>query len=102
MLPDNWTNLQNLAEAGQREIKNETGSCFRVGNVASLIKNARRSGGGSVDYAHKMAKIPFVIVMELSGGQFQPPCKAIHGIICESWIGIRAMCSYVKNKIHDI
>lgn len=99
MLPDNWMSLHGLARAGGYAIQKKTGTKFRVGSVASLIKNAKRSGGGSVDYAHKTAKIPFVIVMELSGGSFQPPAKAINGILCESWIGIHAMCSFLKNKI---
>lgn len=79
-------------------IQKATGTKFRTGNVASLVKNATNCGGGSVDYAHKTAGIPFVIVMELSGGSFQPPAKQIYNIVYESWIGIQAMCSYIKNK----
>lgn len=99
MLPNNWTSLESLAKAGYSAIQKETGTKFRVGSVASLIKNAKRNGGGSVDYAHKIAKIPFAIVMELSGDSFQPPAKAINGILNESWIGIHAMCTFLKNKI---
>ncbi|XP_031619954.1 carboxypeptidase B-like [Contarinia nasturtii] len=97
-LPENWSSLRNLARAGYLAIKKETGTKFRIGSVSSLVKNSKSSGGGSLDYAHKTAKIPFVIVMELSGGGFQPSNTAIYGIICECWIGIRAMCSFLKNK----
>lgn len=89
-----------MARAGYHAIKKQTGSTFRVVSVAMLIKNAESSGGGSVDYAHKMAKIPFVIAMELSGGSFQPPPMTIEGIICECWIGIRAMCSFLAFEIY--
>lgn len=98
-LPENWLCLRNLARAGRLAIKKETGSKFRVGSVASLIKNSKSSGGGSMDYAHKTAKIPFVIGMELSGESFQPSNTAINGIICECWVGIRAMCSFLKKQI---
>lgn len=99
MLPDNWMSLHGLARAGSLAIQKETGTKFRVGSVASLVKNAKRSGGGSVDYAHKTAKIPFAIAMELSGGCFQPAAKAILGIVSETWVGIHAMCTLLKNKI---
>lgn len=89
-------NLHNLARAGYLAIKKETGTKFRIGSVASIVKNAKKSGGASLDYAHKIAKIPFTIALELSGGCFQPPTSEIDGIICESWIGIRAMCSFLK------
>lgn len=91
--------LRKMAQAAKVAIQRETGTKFRVGSVAKLIKNAKSSGGGSVDYAHKTAKIPFVIVMELSGGSFQPPEITINDILFESWIGIHAMCSFLKNKI---
>lgn len=96
--PGNWLNLYNLARAGHTAIRKETGSKFRVGSVASLLKNSKRCGGGSIDYAYKTAKIPFVIVMELSGGTFHPPVMQIHNIISESWIGIRAMCSFLSKN----
>lgn len=89
----------NLARAGHLAIHKETGSKFRIGSVASIVKNARKSGGGSLDYAYEIAKIPFVIAMELSGGSFQPPTTAINSIICESWIGIQAMCSFLKPQL---
>ncbi|XP_055315342.1 carboxypeptidase B-like [Sitodiplosis mosellana] len=98
MLPYNWMSLHSLAKAAGQAIQKETGTKFRIGSVASIIKNAKASGGGSVDYAHKTAKIPFVIVMELSGGSFQPPAIAINGVLLESWIGIHAMCSFLKNR----
>lgn len=91
--------LRKLAQAAKVAILRETGTKFRVGSVAKLVNNARCKGGGSIDYAHKTAKIPFVIVMELSGGSFQPQEKAINDILFESWIGIHAMCSFLKNKI---
>lgn len=93
--------MHNLARAGYLAIEKATGTKFRVGSVSSLVKNAKRSGGGSLDYAYRTAKIPFVIAMELSGGSFHPPAKKIHDIACESWIGIRAMCSFLRKKFND-
>lgn len=90
-------NLHNLAKAGCQAIEKETGAKFRIGSAASIVKkNVGKIGGGSLDYAHKMAKIPYVIAMELSGDGFHPPTTAINSIIRESWIGIRAMCSFLK------
>lgn len=95
--------LHNLAKAGYLAIEKETGTKFRIGSAASIVKNVDHIGGGSLDYAHKMAKIPFVIAMELSGDGFHPPPTAINGIIRESWIGIQAMCSFLKaQKINKI
>lgn len=96
--PAHWAKLYNLARAGYLAIKQATGTEFRIGSASSIVKNAKKLGGGSLDYAYKMAKIPFSIAMELSGGSFHPPSNAINGIICESWIGIRAMCSFLKTK----
>lgn len=97
--PTNSLRLRNLAKAGYLAIKKETGTKFRIGTVAAILKNTKQIGGGSLDYAHKMAKIPFVIALELSGGSFQPPEDQINSIIRESWIGIRAMCSSIKKNI---
>lgn len=91
--------LYRLAKVGYSAIQRATGSEFRVGSASTILKNAKKIGGGSLDYAHKMAKIPFVIAMELSGGSFHPPSNTIKDIISESWIGIRAMCSFLETKI---
>lgn len=91
--------LHRLAKAGYSAIQRATGSEFHIGSVSSVLKKRNKIGGGSLDYAYKMAKIPFVIAMELSGGSFHPPSNAIKDVISESWIGIRAMCSFLKTKI---
>lgn len=88
-----------MAKAGYLAIQETTGAEFRIGSVSSILKNATKLGGGSLDYAYKMAKIPFAIALELSGGSFHPPSNAINEIICESWIGIHAMCSFLKANI---
>lgn len=51
--------------------------------------------GGSPDYAFGIVKIPYVMTMELGGGSFHPPSTDIFNIAQESWIGIRAMCTFI-------
>lgn len=96
-LPENWKKLHRLAEIGSRAICEKTGIKYRYGNVAVL--NHHTASGGSPDYALKYAKIPYVIVMEVSGGGhgFHPPECEIFNLVKESWIGIRAMCKYIAN-----
>lgn len=74
-------------------ILQNTGTVFRYGNISSVINQT--ASGGSPDYAIAVVKTPFVIVMEISGGQFQPPNSEIKRIVKECWVGIKAMCSYV-------
>lgn len=95
-LPDNWRILQDIASVAQRAILSETGTKFRTGSVASLLRHT--ASGGSSDYAYNVAKVPFVITMEVSGDTFHPATKSIEGIIRECWIGIRAMCVFVKKQ----
>lgn len=97
-LPENWKALQEIASAAQKAILNETGTTFRTGSVASLLK--RTASGGSSDYAYNVVMVPFVITMEVSGDTFHPAATSIAGIIRECWIGIRAMCVFLrKHKI---
>lgn len=93
LLPSNWRDLHNLARAGHLAILKATGTVYRYGAISSLIKQT--ASGGSPDYAFGVVKTPFVIAMEISGGQFQPPNSEIKRITKECWIGIKAMCSYV-------
>lgn len=86
-----------MAKVGCRAIKEKTGSAYRCGSVAVLIRQT--AAGGSPDYAFGTVKIPFVMTMELSGGGYgfdPPPCE-IKALVEESWIGIRAMCVYIAN-----
>lgn len=95
-LPVNWRILQDIASVAQKAILNETGTKFRTGSVASLLR--RTASGGSSDYAYNIAKVPFVITMEVSGDKFHPATKSIEGIIHECWIGIRAMCLHLIRR----
>lgn len=95
-LPENWRTLQSIASVAQRAILSETGTRFRTGSVASLLRHT--ASGGSSDYAYNVAKVPFVITMEVSGDTFHPSTKSIEGIIRECWIGIRAMCVFLRNQ----
>lgn len=95
-LPENWRALQNIASVAQRAILSKTGTRFRTGSVASLLKHT--ASGGSSDYAYNVAKVPFVITMEVSGDTFHPSTKSIEGIIRECWIGIRAMCVFLQSQ----
>lgn len=86
LLPDNWMCLHDLAKAGYCAIQKETGKKYRIGSVASLIKNAKKIGGGSVDYAHKTVKIPFTICLELSGGSFKNCLNNVAGRMLNIYI----------------
>lgn len=94
--PENWRELYELCRAGQTAIFKKTRTKYRIGNVAALIKNT--ASGGSPDYALGVAKIPFVITFEISGGEFQPPKVAIKRIAEEGWIGIKAMCMFLVTR----
>jgi hypothetical protein len=59
------------------------------------IINRQTAAGGSPDYAYGTLKIPYAMVMELTGGCFHPPPIEILRIVRESWFGIRAMCCYI-------
>lgn len=96
-LPENWKGLHELAKVGQSAILKKTGTRYRLGNVASQINGT--AAGGSPDYAFGVAKIPFVIAMEISGGSFHPPAGDIKRLVDECWIGIRAMCSFLTLKL---
>lgn len=93
-LPNNWKGLHELAKVGQSAIFKKTGTKFRLGNIATIIKST--ASGGSPDYAFEVVKTPFVIIMEISGGGFQPPKDEIKRIAEECWIGIKAMCLYLN------
>lgn len=78
---------------GKTAIEEATGTKYRIGNTAKVIKHT--VGGSSADYAFGVLEIPYVIAMELPAGRggngFDPPCHDIKRIVKESWIGIRAM-----------
>lgn len=95
-LPENWRVLQDIASVAQKAILRETGTKFRTGSVASVLKHT--ASGGSSDYAYNVAKVPFVITMEVSGDTFHPATKSIEGITRECWIGIRAMCEFLGKQ----
>lgn len=78
---------------GQKAILQATGTKYRIGNTSRVIKNT--VGGSSADYAFGVLRIPFVIVMELPGKGFDPPCHEIKRIVKESWIGIKEMISCI-------
>lgn len=95
MLPPNWASLHRLAKIGHCAIRKKTGTFYRCGSVASVIKHT--AAGGSPDYALGAVKIPYAMTMELSGGGygFDPPKSEIHGLVSESWAGIHAMCAHI-------
>lgn len=97
-LPTNWRDLHALAKVGHRAIKEKTGTHYRCGSVALLIRHT--AAGGSPDYAFGAVKIPFAMVMELSGGGFgfDPPVGEIKRLVSESWVGIQAMCNSIANS----
>lgn len=92
--PDNWRELHKLAKIGQAAIKEKTGNIYRCGTVSFI--NRHVAAGGSPDYAYGTLKIPYAMVMELTGGSFHPPANEIRRIVRESWYGIRAMCCYIS------
>lgn len=97
-LPENWRELHALAKVGHRAIKAKTGTHYRCGSVALVIRHT--AAGGSPDYALGAVKIPFAMAMELSGGGFgfEPPPSEIRPLVQESWIGISAMCLHIGNN----
>lgn len=92
-MPDRWSELHAVAKRGRKAIQEATGTKYRIGNTSRVIKNT--VGGSSADYAFGVLQIPFVIVMELPGKGFDPPCQDIKRIVKESWIGIREMISAI-------
>lgn len=84
-----------MARIGHKAIIEKTGTNYRVGSVATLIR--RTAAGGSPDYALGALKIPFAMTMELSGDGygFDPPKSEIRRLVQESWTGIRAMCVHI-------
>lgn len=94
-ISDNWRELHKLAKIGQAAIKEKTGNIYRCGSVALI--NRGEAAGGSPDYAYGTLKIPYAMVMELTGGSFHPPQTEILRIVRESWFGIRAMCCYIAD-----
>lgn len=93
--PDNWRELHKLAKIGQTAIREKTGTIYRCGSVALI--NRQVAAGGSPDYAYGKLKIPYAMVMELTGGSFHPPPTEIRRIVQESWFGIKAMCCHIAD-----
>lgn len=91
--------MHELAKVGKEAIQEATGTKYRIGNTAKVIK--RTVGGSSADYAFGVLNIPYVIAMELPAGRgggngFDPPCHDIKRLVKESWIGIREMIAAIS------
>lgn len=70
-----------------------TGTRYRIGNTSRVFKGT--VGGSSADYAFGVLGIPYVVIMELGGKGFDPPCVEIKRIVRENWIGIKEMISFI-------
>uniref|UniRef100_A0A336MC79 Zinc carboxypeptidase A 1 n=1 Tax=Culicoides sonorensis TaxID=179676 RepID=A0A336MC79_CULSO len=94
-LPKNWKELDDLAQAGAKAIKDATGTSYTVGSSTRVLYSAP---GGSDDYAMGALGIPFAITMELPAGgvtSFDPPPSSIEPLVTETWIGIKAMARHI-------
>nr|AAT36737.1 carboxypeptidase B [Ochlerotatus triseriatus] len=97
-LPENWEDIDEVAQAGAAAIKKATGTRYTVGSSTNVLYAA---SGGSDDWAHGVAEVPISITMELPGGGnggFNPPTSAIEASVKESWVGIKAMALKVAQK----
>ncbi|XP_063698946.1 carboxypeptidase B1-like [Culicoides brevitarsis] len=94
-LPENWKEIDDLAQAGGKAIREATGTRYTIGSSTNVLYAA---AGGSDDYALGALGIPFSITMELPRGGvagFDPPPSAIAGLVSETWIGIEAMARHL-------
>jgi len=96
-LPNNWRDIDDIAQAGASAIRSATGTRYTVGSSTNVLYAA---AGGSDDYALAMANIPISITMELpaGGSGFDPKPSQIEPFVSETWIGIRAMARRVISK----
>lgn len=118
-LPDNWKDMEEVAQAGAAAMKNATGVEYTVGSTSNTLYPASGNfnefyaenhtclyinfylAGSSIDYAHSEAQIPISMVMELGGGGwfgFDLPARDIEKNVKESAIGIYAMSEVVARK----
>lgn len=94
-LPENWKEIDELAQAGGKAIRDATGTKYTIGSSTNVLYAA---AGGSDDYALGAMKIPFSITMELPRGGvagFDPPPSSIEKLVTETWIGIHAMGRHI-------
>lgn len=96
-LPNNWKDIDEVAQAGAAAIESATGTKYAVGSSTNVLYAA---AGGSDDYALGVANIPISLTMELpSGGSgFDPSPDLIEPFVSETWIGIKAMAKKVISK----
>nr|XP_036220392.1 carboxypeptidase B isoform X2 [Bactrocera oleae] len=96
-LPENWRDIDDIAQTGAAAIKNATSTEYTVGSSTNVLYAA---AGGSDDYALAKAQIPISMTMELpsAGKEFDPPQSKIEELASETWIGIKAMAEKVIEK----
>ncbi|XP_055624827.1 carboxypeptidase B-like [Toxorhynchites rutilus septentrionalis] len=90
-LPNNWRDIDEVAQAGADAIEKATGTYYTVGSSTNVLYAA---AGGSDDWALAKSNVSISITMELPGGGsigFDPPASSIEKSVKESWVGIRAM-----------
>lgn len=94
-LPENWKEIDDLAQAGGKAIRDATGTKYTIGSSTNVLYAA---AGGSDDYALGAIGIPFSLTMELPRGGvagFDPPPTSIEKLVSETWIGIHAMGRHI-------
>lgn len=72
------------------------GKRYVYGSTSSIVK--RTIGGSAGDWAYQVAKVPYVLTLEMSGKVFQPPKSEIRELAQEGWIGIREMAFFVAKS----
>lgn len=93
-LPDNWQDLDEVANVGGGAIFNATGTIYTIGSSTNVMYIA---AGGSDDYALNSG-FKISMTMELPGDGFNPPASSIDRMVKETWVGIRAMAEKVVAK----
>lgn len=94
---ENWEDLEAFCNAGAEAVRQATGNRYQVGPSGALLYPA---AGGSDDWALGTAGIPYSITVELpkGGSGFDPPASQIKPMVEESWIMLKAMAEFLRDK----
>lgn len=97
-LPDDWQELQSLAEDVNAAISAVDGTQYTIGSSTNVLYAA---AGGSDDYAKGVAGIALSYTIELPGGGnygFNPPTTSILPVVTETWEGVKVYQQYIQNN----
>lgn len=98
VLPDDWEELDDLAQATASAIYDVQGTRYTVGNSVELLYYA---AGCSDDWVKGAAGVELTFVIELPGGGsfgFDLPSSRIPSVVNETWQGILVLQDYVTQK----